>query len=63
MSVPNPRLHSRDDDTRCRISRALDLLNEALSQLDRSPVSPAIGARLQEVIASLDEELAQLTRE
>jgi len=62
MSVPNARLDSRDDDVRCRLSRALGLLNEALSQLDRLTVSPAIGARLQDVIVSL-EELTQVTPE
>lgn len=56
MSVPNARPDGGDIVAREIISRAQRFLEEALLLLDRSAVSPAIGARLQEIIDSLDEQ-------
>jgi hypothetical protein len=56
MSVPNARPDGGDVSAREIISRAQRFLEEALVLLDQSPASPAVGARLQEVIDSLDEQ-------
>jgi hypothetical protein len=56
MSVSNARSDGGDVSAREIISRAQRLLEEALVLLDQSPASPAIGARLQEIIDSLDEQ-------
>jgi len=56
MSVPNPRPDGGDVSAHELISRAQRFLEEALVLLDQSPASAAIGARLQEIIDSLDEQ-------
>jgi hypothetical protein len=56
MSVPNARPDGSDVSSREIISRAYGFLKQALALLDQSPASPSIGARLQEIIDSLDEQ-------
>jgi len=59
MSVSNARPDGGDACSREIISRAQAFLTEALALLDKSPASPAIGARLQEIIDSLDEQFPE----
>lgn len=56
MSVPNALPDGGDMSSRETISRAQDFLKQALALLDQSAAPPAIGARLQEIIDSLDEQ-------
>lgn len=59
MSIPNARPGGGEASSREVISRAQGFLKEALALLDKSPAPPAIGARLQEIIDSLDEQFPE----
>lgn len=53
LAAENADATTRDQ----RIDRALTLLRESLSIIDNEEVTPAIGARLQEVICGLEEDV------
>lgn len=57
MSVTSTQLDASGDSQRASLDRVKSLIEDALQIIDQACVAPEIGARLQEIVDSLDARL------